>query len=107
MSNKNNIQTWHKDHGGAYKRKEFTKYLGVLIDKTLSWTYHINHVNLKISRGKAILTKLRHYVSKDTLCMLYFAFVQPNIDYGLIVWGSATPSALKPIQTNIKKQGKC
>ena len=103
MSNKNNIQTWHKDHGGAYKRKEFTKYLGVLIDKTLSWTYHINHVNLKISRGKAILTKLRHYVSKDTLRMLYFAFVQPNIDYGLIVWGSATPSALKPIQTNIKK----
>ena len=93
--------------GEHIKEKEFTKYLGVLIDKTLSWTYHINHVNLKISRGKAILTKLRHYVSKDTLCMLYFAFVQPNIDYGLIVWGSATPSALKPIQTNIKKQGKC
>ena len=77
--------------------------MGVLIDKTLSWTYHINHVNLKMSRGKAILTKLRHYVSKDTLDMLYFTFVQPNIDYGLIVWGSATPSALKPIQTNIKK----
>ena len=35
--------------------------------------------------------------------MLYFAFVQPNIDYGLIVWGSSTPSALKPIQINIKK----
>ena len=36
--------------------------------------------------------------------MLYFAFVQPNIDYGLIVWGSAMPSALKPIQTNKKKR---
>ena len=36
--------------------------------------------------------------------MLYFAFVQPNINYGLIVWGSAMPSALKPIQTNIKKR---
>ena len=52
--------------GEHIKEKEFTKYLGVLIDKTLSWTYHINHVNLKISRGKAILTKLRQYVSKDT-----------------------------------------
>ena len=89
--------------GEHIKEMEFTKYLGVLTDKILSWTYHINHVNLKTSRGKAILTKLRHYVSKDTLRMLYFAFVQPNIDYGLIVWGSATPSALKPIQTNIKK----
>ena len=89
--------------GEHIKEREYAKYLVVLIDKTLSWTYHINHVNLKISRGKAILTKLRHYVSKDTLRMLYFAFVQPNIDYGLIVWGSATPSTLKPIQTNIKK----
>ena len=89
--------------GEHIKEKEFTKYLGVSNDKTLSWTYHINHVNLKISRGKAILTKLRHYVSKDTLRMLYFAFVQPNIDYALIVWGSTKPSALKPIQTNIKK----
>ena len=35
--------------------------------------------------------------------MLYFAFVRPNIDYAVIIWGSATPSALKPIQTNIKK----
>ena len=91
--------------GEHIKEKEFTKYLGVLIDKMLSWTYLINHVNLKISRCKAILTKLRHYVSKDTLLrMLYFAFVQPNIDYGLIVWGSAMPSALKPIQTNKKKR---
>ena len=103
MSNKITHKPNIKIIGGPIKEKEFTKYLGVLIDKVLSWTYHINHVNLKISRGKAILTKLRHYVSKDTLRMLYFAFVQPNIDYGLIVWGSATPSALKPIQTNIKK----
>ena len=75
----------------------------MLFDKTLFWMYHINHVNLKISKGKAILTRLRHYISKDTLRMLYFAFVQPNIDFGLIVWGSTTPSTLKTIQTNIKK----
>ena len=89
--------------GEHIKEKEYTSYLGVLIDKTLPCTYHINHVNLKISRSKAISTKLRHYVSRDTLRMLYLASVQPNIDYGLIVSGSAKSSALKPIQTNIKK----
>ena len=52
------------------KEKDFIKYVGVLIDKILSWTYHINHVNFKISRGKAMfLTKLQHYVSKNTLGM--------------------------------------
>ena len=89
--------------GEHIKEKDCTKYLGVLIDKTVSWIYHINHVKLKISGGKAILTKLRYYVSKDTLRMSYFAFIQPNVGYGLIVWGSEMPSALKPIQTNVKK----
>ena len=33
-------------------------------------------------------------------------FVQPHIDYGLLVWGSATPSNLKPIKLGsvIKKE---
>ena len=35
--------------------------------------------------------------------MLYFVFVQSNVDDGLIVWGSATTSPLKPTQINIKK----
>ena len=79
MLNRRNIQTWHTNLEEYIKEKEYDKYLVLLI-----------------SRGKAILTKLRHYVSKDTLPMLYFAFVQLNIDYGLNVWGSAMPSALKP-----------
>ena len=49
---------------GEHIKKEYSKYLGVLIDKTFSWTNHIKHANLKISMGKAIL---RRYVSKDTL----------------------------------------
>ena len=83
MSNKNNIHDI-QTNGEHIKEKGFAKYLGVLIDKTCSWTYHINQVNLKISRGKAILTKLRHYISKDTLRMLYIFCLCPNIHYGLI-----------------------
>ena len=60
--------------GEHIKEKEYAKYLEVLIDSTLSWTYHINHVSLKISWGKAILTRLRHVISKTTLHMLLFAF---------------------------------
>ena len=89
--------------GQTIKEKDYTKYLGILIDKTLSWPPHIKHVNLKISKGIAILYKLRHHVSKNTLKMLYHAFIQPHIDYGLIVWGSATKSNLKIIQDKMKK----
>ena len=64
----------------------------------------MDHVpNLKISKGIGILTKLRRYLSKGVLRTLFYAFVQPHIDYGLLVWGSATTSNLKPIKKKLQK----
>ena len=85
------------------EEKEYTKYLGIIIDNKLSWNYHIKHANLKISKGIGILTKLRRYLSKNLLRTLFYAFVQPHIDYGLLVWGRATPNNLKPIKKNLQK----
>ena len=92
-----------KIKGEQIQEKEYTKYLGILIDNKLSWNHHIKHANLKISKGIGILTKLRRYLSKGVLRTLFYAFVQPHIDYGLLVWGSATPTNLKPIKKNLPK----
>ena len=91
-----------KIKGEQIEEKDFTKYLGILIDK-LTWNYHIKHANLKISKGIGILTKLRNYLSKKILRTLFYAFVQPHVDYGLLVWGNATPTNLKPIKKIYKK----
>ena len=85
------------------QEKDYTKYLGILIDNKLSWNCHIKHVNLRISQGIGLLAKLRRYLSKGVLRTLFFAFVQPHIDYGLLVWGSATTSNLKPIKKKLQK----
>ena len=85
------------------EEKEFTKYLGLLIDNKLTWNYHIKHANLKISKGIGILTKVRRYLSKEILRTLFYAFVQPHLDYGLLVWGKATSTNLKPIKKNLQK----
>ena len=91
------------------QEKEYIKYLGILIDNKLSWNHHIKHTNWKVSKGIGILTKLRTYLSKGVLRTLFYAFVQPHIGYGLLVWGSAKPSNLKKIvrkkkcNTNKKK----
>ena len=93
-----------KIKGEQIQEKDYTKYLGILIDNKLSWNCHIKYVNLKISKGIEILTKLRKYLSKGVLRTLFYAFVQPHIDYGVLVWGSATTSNLKPIKKIYKKQ---
>ena len=71
----------------------------------MQWNCYIKHTNLKISKGIGILTKLRR-LSKGVLRTLFYAFVQPRIDYGLVVWGSATPSNQKPLSKAFTKSSK-
>ena len=35
--------------------------------------------------------------------MLFFTFIQPHIDHGLLIWGGATASNLKPIPSKLKE----
>ena len=46
--------------------KVYMKYLGVLIDKNLSWKYHIDAISTKISKNVGLIAKLRHYVLLGT-----------------------------------------
>ena len=85
------------------EEKTFTKYLGILIDKNLSWKQHIHYINLKISKGIGILAKMRHFISKSQLRSLYFAFIQPHIKYGLINWGCSATTNLNPIRKSMNK----
>ena len=44
------------------ERKEYLKYLGVLLDKHLTWKHHIDYVASKISKTVGIIARLRHFV---------------------------------------------
>ena len=76
--------------------KEFTKYLGVVIDNKLTWNQHITQTNLRLSKGIGTLYNLRRYVPQVTLKSLYFAFVQSNINY-------AAATNIKSIKTSLNK----
>ena len=39
---------------------DYVKYLGMYIDKNLTWNYHINELSKKLSRANGILSKLRY-----------------------------------------------
>ena len=90
-------------NGQTLKEVDHAKYPGVLIDNKLNWSYQINAVNLKISKGLGLLAKVRHYIPGDTSRSLYFSFVNAHVDYNLLNWGMAAPSNLNSIHTKINK----
>ena len=65
--------------------KNYVKYLGILIDKNLSWKIHIDYVATKLCKPVGLIAKLRHFVPQRTLLNICRALILPHLYYGLIV----------------------
>ena len=70
------------------EKANFIKYLGTYIDKHLTWKEHINLICKKVSKNIGIISKLRHYVDRESCRMVYFSLVYPYLQYGAMTWGS-------------------
>jgi hypothetical protein len=65
--------------------KEFN-YLGIVIDKNLSWKPHTDLISKKISKTVGILNRLKTTLPKNVLMNIYNALVLPYLTYGSILW---------------------
>ncbi len=79
------------------------KYLGVYFDKDLNWKCHIEHVCKKISKSCGSLTKLRNCVDINILRDVYHALIHSYLRYGIIVWGNASQTSLRKVQSIINR----
>ena len=78
-------------------RVTHTKFLGLVLDDNLSWSFHINSISRKIAKSIGILYRARHYLNLDSLKNLYYSFIYSHISYGTLIWGSNYKSKLLPI----------
>ena len=75
----------------SLERKQCIKYLGVMLDESLTWKYHIAFVCSRLSRN--IISKLRRYLSIQQLKQIYH-----NISYSILAWGTVHKTRIKKIQ---------
>ena len=61
------------------EKKHCIKYLGVLIDDTISWNYHLSYTCSRISRNTGIFLKLRHFLDLKQLKQLYYNPIYPYL----------------------------
>ena len=80
-----------------------TKFLGVLIQENLNWNDHIDYVCKKLSKSTGLLSKLKHYVPRYVLLIIYNSLCLSHILYALSVWGNAPYCSIKRVITLQKK----
>ena len=76
----------------------YAKFLGVIIDKNLTWYDHIHYISGKISKGVGILSKLKYMLPIGILRLIYNTIISPYISYCNIVWGGTYSSRLNSIR---------
>ena len=80
----------------ALEHKDYVKFLGVLIDKHLTWKQHIDYFASKISKIVGLIARLRHHVPLNTL-QIYRSIVFPRMYYGMAACGQAAQSDSRKI----------
>ena len=78
-------------------RVSHSKILGIIICTKLSWAYHANYIQTKLSNGAAIIFKTRRNLQKSSLICLYSSFILPYLIYCVEVWGNVSKYILDPV----------
>ena len=79
------------------------KYLGVVIDKNLTWKHQIEHVCKKISKACGAIAKLRHCMTTKLLVEVYHSLIHSYLRYGIMVWGMASDVNLHPLKVLVNR----
>ena len=68
---------------------KFVKYLGIIIDEHLNWHAHATALSSRLSRAIGMLSKIRHYVTFETLRMIYYGIFSSILMYNCQIWGQS------------------
>ncbi|GBM50805.1 hypothetical protein AVEN_137120-1 [Araneus ventricosus] len=83
------------------------KFLGLILDKKLTFKSHLNHLKRKCTLPMnivKILSSSWYGAESSSFLKIYRALIRSKLDYGSAVYGSASKSTLQPLDT-IHNQG--
>ena len=82
--------------------EESTKFFGLWLDSHLSFKKHISVLKTQCKEALNLIRVVAHLKwggDKDTLSMLYLAIVRSKFDYGCIVYGTASNTNLRQLDS--------
>ena len=73
-------------------------FLGIIIDDTLSWKTHIQHIGNKLSKTCGVLCTLKRYLPTHILKLIYCSLILPHLYYGAGIWSYRNCHRIKTLQ---------
>jgi len=65
------------------------KFLGIIINNTLSWKSHMDVITPKLIQVCYIVRVVKLFLSWDTLKIIYYAYFHSIMTCGVILWGNS------------------
>jgi hypothetical protein len=65
------------------------RFLGLQLDKQITWRNHLNFLPNKLSSACFVMRRLHHVPNIDASKLVYFAYFQSTVKYGTVFWGNS------------------
>ena len=79
------------------------KYLGILLDCELNFHQHIDKVKNKIVQFCGVFFQLRNFLTGRQLIFAYKSYVQPIIQYGVLVYTNTDKTKVLELEMKIRR----
>ena len=74
------------------------KYLGFMLDSTLSFNRHVSTVIKIVAYKVNLLSKIRKYLTENVPIKIYKSMILPYFDYGDVIYDAANSGLLEKLQ---------
>ena len=102
-SRKKKVVSCYSIHGKAPKEVTGAKYLGVTIDRKLTWNNHIANTTNKANNTRAFLQRNISSCPQAIKSRRYQTFVRPIVEYASTVWDPPTEKYTKLVE-NVQRR---
>ena len=70
------------------KTSKETKFLGMWMDRHLTWSTHIQRLTTKLKHNVNLLKHGNRLMTTHCKRLVYFAHIQSHLQYGILLWGN-------------------
>jgi hypothetical protein len=75
--------------GHTFPQVEVVRFLGLQLDKQITWRNRLHFLLNKLSKACFVLRRLRNVLDIDALNLVYVAYFQSVVKYGIVFWGNS------------------